>query len=185
METEGRPLDDMYLEWLYKKAVGAIGVRNPSVTYWHLAKKLYSTPFYWSVNRDDNRAEDGKALRDEFIDEMDIQDLEIGWLQLDCSMLEMLIALANRASFESEMAPGDWFWIFMENLGLKDFSDRAYDEDAEQNIDEVCDRVIHRKYQRNGAGGLFPLRHAIQDQRKQELWYQLSAYLLEGRYRGT
>lgn len=184
METEGT-LDDMYLEWLYKKAIGALQNRNPSRTYWKLAKYLYKTRFEWYIRNDDNRAEDGKGLRDEFIEEMDIRDLEINWLQEDCSMLEMLIALAQRADFESEITAGDWFWIFMENLDLKQYSDRAWDMDAEHHVDEVCERINHRKYQRNGAGGLFPLRHAIQDQRKIELWYQLATYLLEGRYRGT
>lgn len=183
METEGRPLDHMYLEWLYKKAIGATGVKNPSRTYWHLTRKLYSIRFDWFVHHDDNRAEDGKSLRDEFIDDMDVQDVEVGWLQEDCSFLEMLIALANRAAFNSEIAPGDWFWIFMENLGLKQYSDRAFDIDAEYHVDEVCERVNQRKYNRNGAGGLFPLRHATQDQRRVELWYQLSAYLLENRHR--
>lgn len=184
METEGRPLDEEYLEWLYRKAIGALKAKNPSVTYWKLAVKLSSTRFEWHISHDENRAEEGKGLRDEFIDEMEIQDIEIGWLQEDCSTLEMFIALAQRAAFESNLTPGDWFWVFMENLGLKEYNDRAYDEDAEQHIDEVCDRVNHRKYQRNGAGGLFPLRHATQDQRNIELWYQLAAYLLEGRYRG-
>ncbi len=184
METEGT-LDDLYLEWLYKKSVGALQVKNPSRTYWQLAKHLYSVKFEWFVRNDDNRAEDGKGLRDEFINDCDIQDIEIGWLQLDCSILEMFIALAERAAFESEIAAGDWFWIFMENLGLRSFNDRGYDDDAVQHIDEICDRVIYRKYQRNGAGGLFPLRHAVQDQRKVELWYQLATYLLEGRYRVT
>lgn len=183
MVTEARPLDHIYLEWLYKRAIGALQAKNPSLTYWKLAKHLNSIPFHWYVRNDDNRAEDGKCLRDEFIDEMAIEDLEIGWLQLDCSMLEMFIAFADRAAFETDMNNGDWFWIFMENLGLRSLSDRAWDDDAEQHVDEVCERIILRKYQRNGAGGLFPLRHAIQDQRKVELAYQLATYLLEGRYR--
>lgn len=184
MRSEGT-LDDLYIEWLYKRSIGALGNRNPSRAYWKLAKHLYSRKFEWQVHNDDNRAEDGKCLRDEFIEECDIQDLEINWLQLDCSMLEMIIALADHAAFQTDMVSGDWFWIFMENLGLKDYSDRNFDYDAQATIDEICDRINYRQYQTNGAGGLFPLRHAERDQRKVELWYQLSAYLLEGRYRGS
>lgn len=185
METEGVPLDHQYLEWLYKKAIGALQAKNPSLTYWKLAKHLNSVPFEWFIRNDDNRAEDGKGLRDQFIDDCGIEDIEIGWLQLECSVLEMLIALADRASFETGIEAGDWFWIFMENLGLRGFNDRAFDSDIEQHVDEICERLILRKYQRNGAGGLFPLRHAIQDQRNVELAYQLATYLLEGRYRVT
>jgi hypothetical protein len=184
MDTEGT-LDDLYIEWLYKKAIGALGNKNPSKTYWKLAKHLYSWKFEWLVHNDDNRGEDGKCLRNDFIYDYNVEDIEIGWLQLDCSMLEMFVALAERAAFESDMETGDWFWIFMENLGLKEYTDRHFDSDSEAAIDEACDRVIYRKYPRNGAGGLFPLRHAERDQRKVELWYQLAAYLLEGRYRGS
>jgi hypothetical protein len=184
MDAEGT-LDDLYIEWLYKKAIGAIGIKNPSRTYWKLARQLYRWKFEWSVRNDDNRGEDGKCLRNDFIFDYDVQDLEVNWLAMDCSMLEMFVALADRAAFESSMEPGDWFWIFMENLGLKEHSDRNFDQDSTEAIDEACDRVINRKYQRNGAGGLFPLRNAERDQRKVELWYQLAAYLLEGRYRGS
>lgn len=177
-------LDDLYLEWLYKEAIGATKNRNPDRSYWELAKCLYKHKFEWLISNDDNRAEDGKCLRDEFITDCGIEDIEIGWLQMDCSMLEMLIALARRASFESTGTAGDWFWIFMENLGLKQYTDRGFDLDAEAAIDEACERVIYRKYQRNGAGGLFPLRNAQRDQRRIELWYQLATYLLEGRYNG-
>lgn len=185
MVTEAMPLDYMYVEWLYKRCIGALQQRNPSRTYWKLAKHLHSIPFEWHVRNDENRAEDGKLLRDQFIDEMDVEDIEIGWLQLDASVLEMLIALADRAAFETDMAAGDWFWIFMENLGLKDYNDRAWDDEVEQHVNEICARLIHRRYQRNGAGGLFPLRHAIQDQRNVELAYQMATYLLEGRYRAS
>jgi hypothetical protein len=183
--TEGT-LDDQYIEWLYKKAMGALQVKNPSRTYWQLARLLYSIPFDWFVHNDDNRAEDGKSLRYAFVNDEGIEDIEINWYQMeDCSMLEMLVALAERAAFETDGEAGDWFWIFMENLGLKQYNDRSFDEDAVIAVNQACERVIQRKYQRNGAGGLFPLRYAQRDQRREELWYQLSAYVLEGRYRGA
>ena len=38
---------------------------------------------------------------------------------------------------------------------------------------------VERRYKRSGEGGLFPLKNAAKDQRKVEIWYQLSSYLLE------
>lgn len=183
-EKEGT-LDDLYFEWLYKQ-VGVVNNRNPKRSYWELCKQLYKTPFQWVVPNDDNRDEDGKELREEFIVECDIQDVEINWLAIDCSMLEMLIALARRASFESSGTPGDWFAKFMENLKLRRYTDAEYNSDAgnhqeaEERIRNILDRLIYRTYNTRGVGGLFPLKHAEHDQRKVEIWYQMSLYLREG-----
>lgn len=179
--TENGTLDDLYFEWLYKK-IGSVRNRNPARSHWNLAKQLYRKQFAWFVPNDDNRECEGKDLRHEFIDEQDIEDVEIFWLQLDCSMLEMLIALARRAAYESYGDAREWFWKFMENLGLNQYTDEFYNDEAALDIEVALDRVINRTYERNGDGGLFPLKNAKKDQRKVELWYQLATYLLEGGY---
>jgi hypothetical protein len=63
------------------------------------------------------------------------------------------------------------------NLGLLGCVDA--DPPDESVISDIVDRVTDRRYATNGAGGLFPLQNAEQDQRKIELWYQANAYLLE------
>lgn len=171
-------IDDNYFEWLYGK-IGSVRNRNPSRSYWELAKQLYSKEFVWSIPNDDNREGDGKDLRVEFMYETQLEDVEPDWLALECSVLEMLIALAERAAFEDSSETMEWFWIFLSNLGLRDITDDNYNDDTYVYIEDAIDRVLNRTYKRNGDGGLFPLRHAKQDQRKVELWYQMSAYLLE------
>lgn len=173
-------LDDQYLEWLYQ-SIGVVRNQNPHRSFWQLANQLYRTPFIWSVHNDDNRAEDGKALRIEFVDalEFDVMEIDPGWLELDCSVLEMLIALARRAAFQSDEHPGDWFWKMATHLGIR-YPDSVYSEQVQREVKYNVNRFLHRKYKKNGDGGLFPLRHAQRDQRTIELWYQLSAYLLEG-----
>lgn len=173
-------IDELYLAWLYNQ-IADIRLKSPHGTFWHVARQLYQTSFVWKVYNDDNRAEDGKALRDYFIDECDIQDVEINWLQNDCSMLEMLLALARRSSFESRESTGDWFWKFMQNLNIV-ISDAEYTAEARAHIRRVIKTFNDRTYKPNGEGGLFPLKHPENDQRQVELWYQLSAYLLEGEY---
>lgn len=172
------PLDEQYLTWLYG-SIGSRKLRNSSRTYWSLARQLYTTEFVWFVPNDDNRVEDGRDLRIEFLNacEYDADDDE--WLSLPCSMLEMLIGLSRRLSFEADGEPRDWFWHLIENLDLRHYNDRDYDRRAERHIEEVLNRVIFRQYDPDGHGGLFPLRDADKDQRKVELWYQMAHYLLE------
>lgn len=170
------PLDELYLGWLYKQ-VSPVTIKNPSRTYYNFLKQLYEKEFVWFVSNDDNRAEDGKNLRYEFLHE--VEDWDEEWLKLSCSMLELLIGLSRRLAFETDNEPRDWFWKLVENLELVDLSDRSYDRNKMFEVDETLDRVIWRTYLPNGKGGLFPLKNVHADQRHVELWYQMNAYLLE------
>ena len=178
MSNEGT-LNDLYLEWLYKNFVGAVSNPNPSRSHWELTKQLYKIRFTWNVQNDGNRAEDGKALRHEFINDCNVEDIEINWLQEDCSVLEMLIGLACRASFDSMRAPGDWFWTFLSNLEIQSYNDRVYSPMIMEEVDAVVQRLLNREYEKDGVGGIFPLHNARQDQRNVELWIQLQSYMYE------
>lgn len=182
MTTKQGTLDDLYLEWLYNH-VAAAGNPNPNRSYWTLIRHLYVRQFTWSVPNDDNRAEDGRYLRHEFLDDTGyiLDDVGQMWFDLECSVLEMLIALAGRAAFQSGKGSGDWFWHFMDNLGLRYMTDANFGLAEEREVEEVLDRLINRTYSGNGEGGLFPLRGTKEDQREVELWYQMSTYLLSGR----
>lgn len=143
-----------------------------------LAVALYQKEFTWFVHNDDNRVEDGKELREDFLDETGTER-DRDWMEQGCSMLEMLIALSRRAAFEADEEPFEWFWILIDNLELRPFVDEAFTDDFNVDVDVILDRVIDRTYEPDGRGGLFPLRHADRDQREVEIWYQLSAYLME------
>ena len=173
-------LDDLYLEWLYNK-IAAVGNRNPERSYWSLARQLYSKPFRGSVHNDDNRAADGQELRLRFLGETGIE-MDIHWVNLECSMLEMLIALSERVAFQAEHEPIEWFWHFLANIEISRYNDYIYEISIQEEVEEAINRVIYRTYSDHGVGGLFPLRYTDHDQRKVELWYQMSAYLLEGLY---
>lgn len=178
MSNEDKPLDEMYFEWLYKQ-IGSVRNRNPARSHWLLAKHLFTVPFNNFIGTDDNRASDGKELRREFINECDIEDIEVNWLALDCSLLEMFIALACRTAYESSGTTTNWFWKFMDNLGIRQYTDDVYDQSVDLEVERVLVRFVNRHYKRNGEGGIFPLRNPHKDQRREELWYQMSAYLLE------
>lgn len=187
MTTDEARIDDAYFEWLYGQ-VGPLKNRNPERNFWHLCRRLHSTEFIWFVPNDDNRVEDGKELRLEFLSSTprSFEDPHGLWQDLGCSMFEMLVALAKLAAFESERSQVEWFWRLMHNLGLDRYSDKVYAHSVRDGIDEGVDEILeqlnNRTYRRNGVGGLFPLRRAREDQREVELWYQLSSYLQEGHY---
>ncbi len=172
------PLDELYFTWLYSQ-VGSVKLRTASRTHWSLVRQLYTKEFIWLIPNDDNRVEDGRDLRLEFLDAREIENADSDWLGLGCSMLEMLIALSRRLSFEAEGEPRDWFWHMLENLDLEQFNDQQYNELHQLGIDATLDQVIWRTYSPNGFGGIFPLKYPQEDQRSIEIWYQLSAYLLE------
>lgn len=170
------PLDEAYFRYLYG-TVASDKTRVKSKTYWSLMRQLYTTQFSWFVSNDDNRVMDGLAIRDQWVAANGVTDHE--WSDQPCSFLEMLIALSDRAAFEDGGNRSEWFWHLLDNLGLSNINDAAYDTLFEQEIGDALGRVISRSYRANGRGGLFPLRHAEEDQRRVELWYQLNAYLME------
>jgi len=173
----GAPPDELYFNWLYRQ-VAVVDDRDRSRTHWKLLRKLFTKEFIWIVPNDDNRREDGRNLRHEFLEDERIRQVDEAWFNIRCSMLELLIGLARRLSFQAEGEPQSWFWKLLENLELEQYNDHSLFH--EEWIDQILDRVIWRRYQPNGVGGLFPLEQPVErDQRDVELWYQMNSYLLE------
>lgn len=170
-------LDERYFEWLCN-LVGAFSDRNPGASRVLLCEQLYITRFDGWLPNDHNRAEDGKELREEFLDETGTRANRM-WRELECSMLEMLIGLSRRASYQSRKAPSWWFWKFMTHLSIRKYTDERYNDGIRIAIARVLDRVNDRTYYTDGQGGLFPLKNPRRDQTKVEIWYQMSAYLQE------
>lgn len=171
-----RELDESYFEWLYSQ-VCSPRTRNRSKSYRTLLDQLFRKEFLWLVANDDNRAEDGRLLRSEFLHDEVIFEVDPEWVDLECSMLEMLIGISRRLSFKGGGEPPGWFWHLIENLELIQYNDRR--PIPQKEVNEVLERVIWRLYSPDGVGGLFPLNRATDDQRRVELWYQLNAYLLQ------
>lgn len=180
------PLDEKYFAWLYRK-IGAVTNRNPERGHWELARRLYTTKFEYFVPNDVNRAMDGIALRVEFLDKHPNVTYTLDWMNLECSMLEMLIALSRRLNYHTDDGAlaggtGGWFWELMGNVNLSHYTDAIWSNRCLEETDRVLNRINRRTYNTNGHGGLFPLTRPELDQRKVELWYQMSAYLIENSY---
>lgn len=167
-----------YLDWLYH----LISRPTPNDSEYHqLINYLYTVDFYSLVPNDDNRIEDGINLRSQFL------DLNGGYLITNfdrdqpCSLLEMLIALAQRMEQQLvgslyEKSISECFWIFMENLDLISCDDSVFNE---YYAEDKSVTFLERKYDFDGFGGLFPQFEPEKDQREVEIWYQMSEYLLE------
>lgn len=170
------PIEEVYFNWLYHQVFGR-KTRTPSTGYQSLFFVLHSTEYIWQMSGDDNRAEDGKDLRVEFIRQAPAFD-EDPWDGVTCSILEMLIAFSRQTAFQTGKDPREWFWIFLENLELAHINDASYEENAHL-IGPRLDTFIWRTYDPDGHGGLFPLRYSQNDQRDVEVWYQFCEYVVD------
>ena len=170
------PLDELYLVWLHSQ-FGNPTSRNLNRRYLTLARKLYRTEFVWFVPNDDSRLHDGQQLRREFLVDAGIPNYDQEWMDLGCSFLELMVALARRLSFQIDSNQSKCFFMLLENLGLHEFTDAH--PFALEEVEEITDRVIYRTYSYSGHGGFFPLKNAREDQRKVEIWYQMAAFIIE------
>lgn len=170
-------MEDSYYSWL----VGLIGDGYVQVNYQRLLWKLYKTDYIWELDYDRNRAVDGLYLRREYQRQGGMFTTEFAQRE-NCTVLEMFIALARRAEDDIMHDPdygdrsGQWFWTMLQNLGLDVYDDYHW---FEKEVDRILDVFLHRRYEKNGIGGAFPVRKMTRDLRKTDLWWQMNAYLEE------
>lgn len=163
------PLEEEYFNWLCARVVD---VQPP--TYYGLMTILHRTEFVWVVAEDENRAHDGLNLRIPFCREAGANP---GMMWMGCSVLEMLIALAEKVAFQTEISEKDWFWRMLANLGIDEY--QIVPVGHEGHIEEILYNFLWRTYSPDGRGGLFPLRKPQHDQRGVEIWYQWAEYVEE------
>jgi hypothetical protein len=157
-----------YFEWLTNQ----IRIESDDKTYNDLFMRLQWKEFVWLVANDDNRIGDALELRREFWGEGTFIP------ENPVSVLEVIIALARRLAFQDDGDAELWAWVLIKNLGLQKYSD-PLTKTRLRTVDDILESLIFRMYQPNGRGGFFPLKHPQEDQRKVEIWYQMSAYIIE------
>ena len=171
-------VNNEYFDWMYNLMCGER--YSKEISYKKLLMHLHRTEFIFSIPKDQNRAEDGIDLRHRFTHRCGYESMTEYLNDRPCSVLEMMIALAIRCE-ENIMdnarlgdRTGQWFWGMIVNLGLGSMTDSRYNRDY---VNEVLDRFLNRKYERNGKGGLFRIDNCARDLRKVEIWCQLCWYL--------
>lgn len=160
------------------------GIAGLRLNYSRLARVLFSIPFRGVLELDEDRVYDGLKIRDEYCRETGLSLDSMN--DIPCSVLECLIGLARRLDYlvEDETS-GDmtrvWFWEMCINLGLSIYTDDFMDiwKDSTDDIIEILERWMHRKFEPDGTFSPFPLRHPKQDQRFETLNYQINHYAEE------
>ena len=168
MTRWSKDLDNAYFEWL----IAPLDQYDTRLSLSQM-RVLYSTAFEVAIAEDRNRAANGVELREEFLyfHPEFLGDPGIdNWLGLQCSVLEMLQALANCMAYTTSGDGALWVCDMLQNLDLGHTQAEAI---------EGLKRLNQRSYSQDGRGGLFPLRHPLEDQRTVPIWYQMSAYLIE------
>lgn len=169
-----------YGDWLVQK----VGFERKG--YGSLMELMHVTPFTYRIERDRNRAEDGRYLRNEFAEEIGADpEMVVLWHESPdmASVLEVLVALACRLENEYIGDPGSnhpevIFWEMLCNLGF----DTPRARNAHFRMHYCYEILMYwtgRMYDRRGNGGLFPMRRTRRDQRKLEIWDQAMEYVSE------
>lgn len=142
---------------------------------------LNSIPFSFIDPLDGNRYEDGIDLRYRFGYAKGISSVGIA-NELDiypCSVLEVMVSLAIKC--EELMQDPDvgsqvptFFEGMLESIGLIQY--RHYISDP-QTVEALIKRLLDRKYDPDGKGGLFTIPGCHEDLRQVEIWKQMMWYL--------
>jgi len=160
-----------YFKWLCVEATG------PDYPFYsHLLRVMHDVSFLYFVDHDRNRLYEALELRREFTGE---EYVDLYTEEPRVSMLELVLSLAikcNDMTFEYYGDVTYWFKQLLSNCGLDKFVGVNRNEEV---VRDILNRIIHRRYDRNGVVGLFPLNNTEFDQRKVEIWYQMNAYLNE------
>lgn len=174
-------LESLYFDWLMSKF-------DPKGVTWgiaNLSHMLHDIVFERRVGNDINRATDGINLRRAFLTDFD--DVRMSprmsndLMDMECSWLEMLIALADALDYRYDGGVELRFIEMVENAGLGPvLSAVEYDDEDRDLVEEVCDRIDRNHFDYDGRGGLFPLsKPGHLDQRRVEIWMQHAAYFRE------
>lgn len=165
---------DNYIQWIAMD-IWYKAIDNPDdvYSYWKLFRQMLDTEFIWDHSHwgdlymDENRAQDGLALRMKYCNEgvdipNELDDISVlnNCLAVgrNCSVLEMIVAFAKRMDDEVMYnreygdRSGIWCYKMFNNLGLLKYDDDHYNKAS---VTRVLNRFMNRKYDANGKGGLF------------------------------
>lgn len=177
-----------YIEWLFDKIGGAY--------YENLLYVLWEIPYIPEYELDNNWAERGLELRQEFyrmsggLFNVPGYGVKSGVIK-QCSILEMMISLSEEAAFRVGDGtrwsdPKDWFHAMIENLGLSKATNSNFDE-YRAFVDREMDAVLGHQIDKFGGpynwfvldrkevGRAYKSEHI--DISKMDIWHQLMVWI--------
>ena len=172
--------DKLYFNFLVDK----VATRSEAIMYSDLLHFLSVHSFIVSLPMDGNRAADGLELRTEFAQSyksgIHYHSILNGIDQVECSILEMLVALSVRIERDimNDDFIGDrtglWFWAAIDSVGIK-WPNEEFDKfEADEKID-IC---MERGYDYEGHGSFFTVHNPPRDMRTTDIWYQANWWLM-------
>lgn len=178
--------DELYFKWIIERLKIPTGeLTNDSFTgLIARLKELQKTRFTFTIHTDYNREFDGKRLRTEYYCSI-LHDEEVPNYILGppVSVLEVLVGLSIRMCEEVLGDDTSWelFCLMLLNLGVVKDDGGVCDE---EDLNEIITKWLNREFDFNGVGSPFPLDKNDEgvDQRKIDIWQQLSLYLDEIKY---
>jgi hypothetical protein len=171
----------VYFDWLYD-IIFRIRDEESEASFIHVCEYLHRVQFNDRIPNDDNRSAYGINLREEFALAANIgleAYSELYSIGPKASLFEMLVGLARQANFIVDVGLETWFREFLANLKLTVFNDARFRPVDALKMERIIRKFNERAYKANGEGGIFPLKNPEGDQRQIEVWYQMSAYILE------
>lgn len=184
MELDDRTfqVQHTYQEWLES----LVGTEWYGLPYTLLLERLFRTEYFWTVPNDENRAADGLALREEFVEYFPHFFGDEALVGPPCVM-EVLVALARRVDFEvasledSGMKVVPIFWKMLENLKLLGFHDERFSWWEIAKIDEILmgwmENSIFKVEGRVVWFSPFWNENPDFDPQKTEIWAQMHRFL--------
>lgn len=168
-----------YFDWLVEK----IDLEEKVSLYESLLEFLFDKDFIWLENipLDKNRASDGLNLRKEYMQLLSPEEqmiFEHLFNNKNCSMLEMLISFSIRLMQLVNMKACEFFWLFIDNLGLNWATDYDFDMDiVNGTIDDFLYGTINGKEPNDTQHPpvLFPCRRVYADMNL-DLYMQANLY---------
>lgn len=178
-----RSIFDEYMSYLAIKKIKL--TKEEAASYNFLFLELAKIRFDFVHPMDENRYIDGLSVRTDFQFETGKSIFPEDGLMAECTVLEMLVALACRCENQimRNVDVGDrtkvWFFVMLDNLGVK-ITNNEWKFDTSELIQEHIKVFLDRKYNPDGSnGGLFPLKKPLKNQRNEQIWNQLMAYINE------
>lgn len=172
-----------YLQWV---CLSKVKMEMTEFTRYNaLINTLADIPFTYIHPMDENRYNDAISMRKEFegVTESDLSTSP-GYIDQP-TVFEVIAALANRCERQlmRNVQLGDrtklWFYEMLTNLDVLkwDFEHLRYE--YKDDVYQKVNRWMKREIEKDGTGGLFPLKHPRTNQKNEQLWNQMMAYLQE------
>lgn len=166
-----------YVGWLVNR-MNVVDGKN----YGMLLRELYRKEFYAVVKYDEDRGEDGIALRNDWADEFGYQGpISFGQPRV----LETIIGISLR--IEDQIFGGPWadewdykkiFWNLIDNLGLSGFDGILSKGDYDK-IVTVLDEFLSKTSHCDTFANIFVFSVTPRNLKKMNLWGQMHAYIGE------